>query len=220
MSAFLGKIHFWLFNKIKYAEQVEAKIARWAEEQEALGHFPASQWKEEIYAKFGEPLGDESLEEIIDTSNIHGWLQDKISKVESRQAAWITYILGANEVHLEQITEIFKDDAQAKGNAARDSYSVSEPEDIYKILNEYILEGMPCDPIDRRMESSDTISSWLTSFCIHEPYWQSAGGDIKYFHKLRNVWNAAFVNALDSRYAYEVEYLEGKKLNKIIKKEK
>jgi hypothetical protein len=218
MSAFLGKIHFWLFNKIKYAEQVETKIAKWAEEQEALGHFPTGQWKEEIYTKFGEPLGDKSLEEIIDTSNIHGWLQDKISRVESRQAAWITYALGANEAHLEPLIEIFREDGHAKGNDARESYSVSGPEDVYKILNDYILEGMPCDPIDRRMESTEAVFSWLTSFCIHEQYWQKSGGDVRNFHKFRNEWNAAFVEALDSEYVYKVENIEGKKLNKIIRK--
>ena len=32
------------------------------------------------------------LEEMIDTTNIHGWLQEKINSAEGRMAAWTTKI--------------------------------------------------------------------------------------------------------------------------------
>ena len=71
MSRYLGKIHYWLFNKIRYSEELENKIEKWAYEE---GLLEAADWKSDIISKFGPTTGDEPLEKIIDESNIHGWL--------------------------------------------------------------------------------------------------------------------------------------------------
>ena len=69
MSLFLGKIHFWLFNKVLWFEGLEDEIIKLAQEEglnvEALSA--------EINAKYGQKTENKNLEEIIDTSNIHGW---------------------------------------------------------------------------------------------------------------------------------------------------
>jgi hypothetical protein len=214
MSAFLGKIHYWLHNKIRYSEQMEESIIKWAKEKENL---PVEQWQTDIVGKYGAPLGDEPLEEIIDTSNIHGWLQDKISRAELRQAALITNIINVSEEYIKDLKELFRQDGFMKGAFANEKYPISTPEDVYKVLNEYVLEGMPCDPIDRRIESSEEVYKWLTSYCIHEQYWNEIGGDIKNFYVLREAWVTAFVDGLNRGFAYEAENVEGKRLN-IIKK--
>ena len=83
MSLFLGKIHFWLFNKVLWFEGLEDEIIKLAQEEglnvEALSA--------EINAKYGQKTENKNLEEIIDTSNIHGWLQNKIHSAEGRMAA-------------------------------------------------------------------------------------------------------------------------------------
>ena len=80
MSLFLGKIHFWLFNKVLWFEGLEEEIINLAQEEgldvEALSA--------EINAKYGQKTENKNLEEIIDTSNIHGWLQNKIHSAEGR----------------------------------------------------------------------------------------------------------------------------------------
>jgi hypothetical protein len=210
MSKFLGKVHFWLYNKIRYSEQLEESIINWGLQE---GKLPIKQWQEEINSKFGAPLGDTPLEEIIDQGNIHGWLQDKISRAELRQAALITNIINSSENYLNDIIEVYRKDAKAKGISASENYSVSMPEDVYKIINDHILEGMPCDPIDRRIESNENTFKWLTSYCIHAQYWNEIGGNIEYFYKLRQVWLESFVEALNSNYVYASELVEGKRLN-------
>jgi len=58
---------------------------------------------------------------MIDTSNIHGWLQGKISSAEGRQAAFITK--GVNELgegFLDSIKETYKE----QGNKAAKEYGV------------------------------------------------------------------------------------------------
>jgi len=92
MSKFLSPIHTWLFNKIKGSEAIEKEIILAAEfhqtpnEQNFLTH---------LFDSIGPHLGDEAIEDIIDVSNIHGWLQNRIHQTEQRTATLITYALGA-----------------------------------------------------------------------------------------------------------------------------
>ena len=66
MSLFLGKIHFWLFNKVLWFEGLEDEIIKLAQEEglnvEALSA--------EINAKYGQKTENKNLEEIIDTQVI------------------------------------------------------------------------------------------------------------------------------------------------------
>ena len=74
MSLFLGKIHYWLFNKVLWFEGLEGEIIELAK-NEGLNIYKL---QDEINIKYGEKLPDKKLEDMIDTSNIHGWLQGKI----------------------------------------------------------------------------------------------------------------------------------------------
>ena len=78
MSLFLGKIHYWLFNKILWFEKLENEIINLAKEE----GFEIEKISTDIQRQYGEILPDKPLEELIDTSNIHGWLQGKIHSAE------------------------------------------------------------------------------------------------------------------------------------------
>jgi len=69
MSAFLGPIHNWLYNKIKIQNDFT---------KELLNNF-----KLDISLEY-EDLLEGELSEIIDETNIHGWLQTQVSLVENR----------------------------------------------------------------------------------------------------------------------------------------
>ena len=69
MSLYLGKIHYWLFNKIVWFEGLEEEIITLAK-NEGLN---IENLSKEINNKYGEKLPNLPLEEMIDTSNIHGW---------------------------------------------------------------------------------------------------------------------------------------------------
>ncbi len=104
MSLYLGKVHYWLYNKITWFEELEKEIINFAE----IKNLPVKQWKEEIISKYGAPTENKPLEEIIDTSNIHGWLQSKIHSAEARQAAWVTAILKEKKEYKKDLIDIFK----------------------------------------------------------------------------------------------------------------
>jgi hypothetical protein len=214
MSAFLGKIHYWLFNKIRYSEELENKIEKWAFNE---GLLSAAEWKSDIISKFGPTTGEAPLEDLIDQSNIHGWLQDKITRTESRMAAWVTKILQENRDYKAALADIFSKDGDEKGIAAKDEYEVNSPMDAYKVINDFILEGMPCDAVDRPLVKEENKYSWLSSVCIHSSNWEVVGGDVQHFYDLRREWLAAFVKALGKDYIYEVEYNNGTRINTISK---
>lgn len=96
MSLFLGKIHYWLFNKVLWFEGLEDEIIQFANDN----GIDIDKLKAEINFKYGQKLPEKNLEEMIDTSNIHGWLQDKINSAEGRMAAWINIILNNNNDYI------------------------------------------------------------------------------------------------------------------------
>ena len=77
MSAFLGPIHFWLYNKIGNQEKLTKEIADLAVQ---------NGWIEDeaCFIKTLPPL-----ETVIDEGNIHGWLQAQISDAETRYASLV-----------------------------------------------------------------------------------------------------------------------------------
>ncbi|MEG0670635.1 MAG: hypothetical protein RR468_07470, partial [Clostridium sp.] len=89
MSAYLGKIHYWLFNKIKWFEGLEEEIIKLAREEGV----DIDTISEKINKKHGERLPRLPLEDMIDQSNIHGWLEAKIQSAEGRMAAWTIEVL-------------------------------------------------------------------------------------------------------------------------------
>lgn len=196
MSLFLGKIHYWLYNKILWAENAEKEIIQWAKSQ----RLPAGQWAQKNVELYGEPAGDKPLEESIDTSNIHGWLQQRIESAESRQAELITVILEENPTSIEALIEIFK----KQGEAAAKEYgdAPDSPEEMFNALHDFILEGMPCDRVNEVVYSGDDEFVWQTTTCLHTPYWKQANGDVKNFYVLREAWVKSFIKMLNPQFNY------------------
>jgi hypothetical protein len=200
MSLFLGKVHFWLFNKIVWFEGLEKEVEKVIEEKK----LPLNSWREDIYNKYGKPTEDKPLEDMIDTSNIHGWLQGKIASAEGRQAAFITK--GVNELgegFLDSIKETYKE----QGNKAAKKYlesgdSVEDTAEIFTALNNYILDGMPCDRANEILENSEVKLSWETTLDVHEDYWNAEGGNVLWFYDARDFWIEAFVSGLNEAFGF------------------
>ena len=197
MSLFLGPIHYWLYNKIRWFEAIEKDIAKWAEEK----GLPISQWNEEIYIKFGEPTEDKPLEEMIDACNIHGWLQQRITNAELRQAALVTKIINVDPELRQDLMTVFKN----QGASAAKEYEkdATTPEAAYNALNDFLLEGMPCDRVNEIVNQDNEECQWETTICLHTPYWEQVGGDVKNFYDLREVWISSFVTTVNPVLQYE-----------------
>lgn len=142
MSTFLGPIHYWLYNKIQLQEGLTEEILK--------PH-------KELYSKLDSLCGKAErrpLEEAIDTGNIHGWLQEQITIVEGRFAAAVTWVLENENTDLERLTAIARDFGKKHPITA-----TSAPE-VFKALQDLLLDGMPCDHVNQVLEQNETQVIW------------------------------------------------------------
>ncbi|MBU3190094.1 hypothetical protein K9O30_13370 [Clostridium bowmanii] len=205
MSAFLAPIHTWLFKKILLAEELEKRL----KEVYINKYGEIAKNVDDKSLDYGIPIDTtKNIEDIIDKSNIHGWLQDKISKVETRTAFTITEMSkecgeGAEAIAMACFTE--------QGKTVGENLKASEmpgcPEELFNALNIYLLEGMPCDRVTRIIKSENNILEWETTSCIHKKYWEIVNGDVNVFYNLRHNWIKAFIESSNEKYTYN--FIEG-----------
>jgi hypothetical protein len=195
MSLFLGKIHYWLYDKILLHEKLIESIAALTEGK----GYSCEGLLIDSCAKYGAPETG-ALEDHINLSNIHGWLQERISSVEKRLAYVITELLKKEIVTREEITLIF----HQSGAAAFNNLDVKEgkPQNLYTLIFDHMLEGMPCDNVNQIQESTDDVMAWKTTRCLHKPHWDQAGGDVGDFYDFRDSWINGFLNASGTGYSY------------------
>lgn len=186
MSAFLGKIHYWLYNKIQLHEDILDEIIR----SEGQKNIPVEELKEDANAKFGS-LERGQLEDVINHGNIHGWLQSRIQNVEYRTAWIVTGLLKDQNMKLNEISDIYREN----GRKAMAAIGVGDysPKELYIMIFDNMLEGMPCDRINEPSDESDNEFSWNTTRCLHKECWDNAGGDVSNFYTLRDAWIEGFI---------------------------
>jgi hypothetical protein len=205
MSAFLGKIHYWLFNKILWFEGLEKDIINLAKEQ----GLDVELLIKEINGKYGYPIPKKPLEEIIDTSNIHGWLQSRINSAEGRMASWTTKLLNTDDKDIikGKLENIYiKQGIKAAKELKETGIKHNTAVDIFNSINDYILDGMPCDRVNEVVVSEEDNIQWKRRICVHSDIWKAENGDVDYFYTLRSLWVKAFVNEVNSNFQYtEIE---------------
>lgn len=118
MSKFLGPIHYLMYDKIKFQDKITEAIL----DKEDLDKLN----------KAIPPVELKALDEIIDQDNIHGFLSSKIDVVESR----LSYAIKNGSDVLNKVYKLGE-------SLAPESFS--NQEDMFTQLNNYILDGMPCD---------------------------------------------------------------------------
>lgn len=160
MSTFLGPIHFWLYRKIGKQEELTKAIASYAEQKG---------WIED-QAKYTKDLP--ALADVIDESNIHGWLHGQIHDAETRYADLIGDVW--NTARLEEICDV----AFAFGKKYTLQASTS-PAEAYKAFEDFFVNGMPCDRVNAVVSESENELSWTMTQDIHAQYWKD-GSEIYY----------------------------------------
>ncbi|WP_252247739.1 hypothetical protein [Clostridium sp. ZS6] len=199
MSLFLGKIHFWLFNKILWFEGLENEIIDVAKSE----GLDILNLQKEIEDKYGAKLPNKPLDEIIDTSNIHGWLQEKIYSSEGRIAAWTTVIIDNKREAKTKLEEIYTNQGiMAAKEVKEEGVRLDSAEDIFNKVNDYILDGMPCDRVNEIINSNENCIEWTRRICVHKEIWDKESGDVEYFYFLRSLWIKAFVNEINNEFDY------------------
>ena len=97
MSLFLGRIHYIMYDKILFQEEILENLLDLLEEEKSL------ELKKDLDDKF--PLERGNLEDIIDESNIHGWLNERVIRSENRLAKAVSILL--EDFDLEKLKNKF-----------------------------------------------------------------------------------------------------------------
>lgn len=164
MSMFLGPIHYWLYNKIGNQEELTKRIAAYAEQSGWIDN--SSEYTKDL----------PPLEEVIDESNIHGWLQGCISDAETRYARLVTRL----QSHMEQLKEIaykFGEDNALEADVTAQA--------AYEAFENFFVNGMPCDRVNVVTENTADMVSWRQAQDIHAPYWIEKNCDAAPYYTLR-----------------------------------
>ena len=199
MSLFLGKVHYWLFNKIVWFEGLEKEVIGLAKSE----NLNIDAISDEITKKYGDMLPNKPLEEMIDTGNIHGWLQEKISSAEGRMAAWTFEILEKDKATLSKLENIYIEQGIKAGNEVKDnSEQIENAVDIFNKINDYILDGMPCDRVNEVITSEENIVKWSRSVCVHTSIWEKENVPVNLFYNLRSLWIKSFVSTINGEFKY------------------
>lgn len=194
MSAFLAPIHFWMYDKILIAQELtfklEEKFLNKEEREEVESLFPG------LYSK--------DLEEVIDQSNIHGWLHTAVSNVEIR-FAYIVKTLLDRGISLEEIKKV----AFEYGKSFPEQ-EVSSLKDAYELLMDILLDGLPCDvSISVTIEEENELEFVLYND-IHKQYFNEFNLEVSLYHEIRE----AFVNGIFERYSLKYKNISDS--NKLI----
>lgn len=189
MSAFLGPIHFWLYNKIQIQQDILEEILTLTENL-------SPGLKEELDTRYGVSE-TRPLEEVIDQGNIHGWLQCSVSQVEYKLANCITTILQNNPEILSKIIFIF----EKKGEEKSSFINANNAAEAYKSISDCLLDGMPCDHANSVLEENENNVIWKRNVCVHMKYWEEVGGDINIYYVLREAFIKGYLKG--SQLIYE-----------------
>ena len=174
MSAFLGPIHTWLYNKILLQNAMTDAIAAYAEEKGWTKGLD-----EKLASRYGT-LETGNLEDNINTDNIHGWLQERVSLVENRLAYAVTTLLEEDSTRLDEIKQAVKEFGQ--NHSASGSLSVKQ---AYDHLENTLLNGMPCDRVNQLVKEEPDLLAYRQAVEIHQPYWDMIHGDVNNYYELR-----------------------------------
>ena len=174
MSAFLGPIHYWLYNKIQLQEELIKDI---------VFHGGKEQWQVFADGSLAEKTVNKELRplnELIDVMNIHGWLQERVQDAEARYALLVTTLLAEDPSRLSSLEEIAFQFGQ-KHALEPDS----DASDAYRKIDDSLLNGMPCDRVNVLTEQDVDRTSWQQEEDIHAPFWEAVSGDPKVYYQLR-----------------------------------
>lgn len=203
MSQFLAPIHQWLFNKIRIMESIEKAIIQTEYNSEDQLTVMA-----DLSEKAGNYLKEAPLADLIDPGNIHGWLQESITVVETRQSFLIKKLLAGDANALERVKKVYGNFGKQKGIEV----SIEKPEDadsLFQVLNNYLLEGMPCDRVNVVTEKEQDKLVWRTERCVHAGNWAKGGTDVNLYYQLRAAFTKEFIKAANTAFDYNFELTDG-----------
>jgi hypothetical protein len=199
MSLYLGKVHYWLFNKIIWFQNLEIELVQLAKEKGIDEDKLLSYLKD----NYGDRIENKPLEEIIDTSNIHGWLQNKITISEKRLAKVTKELLNIEDIN-EEIEKVYINQGIKAAKEAKEEEKLgNNAAELFNLVNDYILDGMPCDRVNEVLVQEEDQVLWKRRICVHEDIWNGEGLEVNYFYNLRDIWIETFIKEVNNEFNYK-----------------
>ncbi len=189
MSAFLGPIHYWLYHKIQLQQEIIDDICE-------LGKKHGLSLEEDCSRLYGS-FENKPLEQMIDQGNIHGWLQERVSQVEYKYAYCVTKLLEKAPETYDMLKSVSADNGTDLAITAKEF--LPDPKGVYQLVEDNLLDGMPCDHANRILEFNEEHILWTRVACVHRSYWVETGGDIRIYYELRDAWIRALARELGYR---------------------
>lgn len=177
MSAFLGPIHLKMYERILYQDDMAQKILDFTMEKGWSNDF------EKVVNAKAPAASRKPLENIIDESNIHGWLSEAVARCERRFALTISSVLVDHPERLGELLRAMKD----MGTECALSPSM-DAEAVYQAVHDILLDGMPCNFPFANMDVGPDIAVWQVASCPHAPYWVEVHCDADIYYQLRDSW--------------------------------
>lgn len=211
MSAFLGPIHYWLYAKIKHVQNRTARLADAASEN---CNSLADSCLATVYETYGEPpSAEKDLAELIDPTNIHGWLARQIQLTEAREAALLKELNDCcGDGVWELATKVFTQEGARLGETAMRSgrYDLQTAGGLYKAFHDTFLSGMPCDGGFEEVSATDQQIILERASCPKPTLWLQIGVSVEAMQELYRQWLFAFVAALNPAFAVSQQISDGK----------
>lgn len=197
MSAFLGPIHHWLFNKILYIEDRAFHIAS-ALESNGKADIVKSKLEE-----YGPRLKGADLAELVGGASIHQFMYSLIAKVEVFEAGLVEAAGDDYDAIRQKVEEHGKKAGQEA--VARQGDKPESLESIYKYINDSQLEGMPCDPGAVVEPLDSNRLAYRHTGCNHIQNWEYTNCPSNKMCGIQNAWLKGFISGLNESAEYSVE---------------
>lgn len=155
MSLFLGRIHYIMYDKILFQEEILDNLLNFLEEEKR------NELKKDLDEEF--PLEKGNLEDIIDESNIHGWLNERVVRSENRLAKAVSILL--KYFDLEKLKNKFFEIGK--------NYKAGEaPMEVFSFITSKFLDGMPCDHALAILKNDEDEFVFTVLSDVHKNIWK------------------------------------------------
>lgn len=204
MKEKLAPIHFVQYQRIHLQEQIESYLA---------DIFQLNLKLVDLQSLYGVQSSDAPLAEQIDHDNIHGWLEGHLVANEKRLSELIAEILTHNT--LIELQTAYEEFGKKLGISIGETVSAENGQELYQLLQSILLDGMPCDKVNRLIDASEHHLVFSSAKDPHATYFENAGLPSELFHDLRKCFLTGLLDTLNlGKYTYSIE--NGAILHKVV----
>lgn len=198
----LGQIHYWMYSKIVITAQREQRV--YEEAQKTIEDL-ADELHETAVETYGKPVDPTvPLDSIIDVKNIHGWLARHLEKQLVREASFIKDIADCGGPDgVDAVKAAFAaHGAQCGDEAAKLLSAGSTGEDVYRVMQSFYANGMPCDGGDEAAPCAQGSYAFYGTYRHQVLHWQTAGVSADVMVPLYEAWFTQFVKHAAPGFAF------------------